>query len=133
MKEIIVLGDRVLIRPDTSEEKTQVGLYLPQTVKERDDVQRGYIFKTGPGIPLADPSSIGDEPWSRSDDNAPKYIPMEARIGDYALFLRKAAVEIKYDNEEYFVVPQSAILLLVRDQVELPPLETDDTSPLDFE
>ena len=63
MKELIVIGDRVLIKQDDSEERTKVGLYLPQTVKEKEQVISGYILKTGPGIPLADPNSMGDEPW----------------------------------------------------------------------
>jgi co-chaperonin GroES (HSP10) len=125
MKKIIVLGDRVLIKPDNTEEKTQVGLYLPQTVKEREEVQRGYIVKTGPGIPLADSYSIGDEPWHRGNETTPRYIPMEARVNDYALFLRKAAVEIKYENEVYFVIPQSAILLLIREN-RLPEIDEED-------
>jgi co-chaperonin GroES (HSP10) len=39
---------------------------------------------------------------------------MQARIGDYALFFRKAAVEITYEGNKYLVVPQAAILVLVR-------------------
>ena len=41
---------------------------------------------------------------------------MQARVGDLALFLAKATVEIKYDNEGYLIVPQSAILVLLRDE-----------------
>ena len=41
---------------------------------------------------------------------------MQAKIGDYALFFRKAAVEITFDNDRYLVVPQAAILALVRDE-----------------
>ena len=37
-------------------------------------------------------------------------------VGDYALFFRKAAVEITFENERYLVVPQSAILALVREE-----------------
>lgn len=125
-KRLIVIGDRVLIRPDESEEKTRVGLYLPQTVKDRDEVFRGHIVKTGPGIPLADPSTLGEEPWLNSRSHLTRYMPMEARAGDYALFLRKAAVEINYEGEKYFIVPQSAILLLIRDEDEnLPDLDLE--------
>ena len=115
MKEIIVIGDRVLIKPDTSEEKTKVGLYLPQTVKEKEEVIGGTIIKTGPGIPLADPSTMGEEPWQVSPNKGTQYLPMEAKPGDYALFLRKASVEIKYKHENYLIVPQGAILVLVRE------------------
>jgi co-chaperonin GroES (HSP10) len=41
---------------------------------------------------------------------------MQARTGDYALFFRKAAVEITFEGERYLVVPQGAILALVRDE-----------------
>ncbi|MCB0291508.1 MAG: co-chaperone GroES [Calditrichaeota bacterium] len=132
MKDIIVIGDRVLIKPDESEEKTEVGLYLPQTVKARDEIARGFIVKTGPGIPLADPSNFGDEPWSNSEGGAPRYLPMEVAEGDYALFLRKAVVEIFYEGEKYYIGPQSAILLLIRDRDDTPDLLADEP-PLDFE
>lgn len=114
MKELIVIGDRVLIKPDDSEERTKVGLYLPQTVKEKEEVIGGYIIKTGPGIPLADPSTMGDEPWQAAPNRPVQYLPMEAKPGDYALFLRKASVEINYKHEKYLIVPQGAILVLVR-------------------
>jgi chaperonin GroES len=119
LKELIVIGDRVLIKPDTSEEKTKVGLYLPQTVKEKEEVIGGTIVKTGPGIPLADPSTMGEEPWQTSPNKTTQYLPMEAKPGDYALFLRKASVEIKYKHDSYLIVPQGAILVLVRDEQDL--------------
>lgn len=131
MKRLIVLGDRVLIKQDESEPRTEVGLYLPQTVKDKDEVMRGYIVQTGPGIPLADPSSLGEEPWLQDRGQNLHYIPMEAREGDYVLFLRKAAVEVQYEGETYFIAPQSAILLLIRDEPE--PLSDEEDLSLDFE
>ncbi len=117
LDNLIVIGDRVLIQPDEREERTKVGLYLPQTVKEKEEVASGYILKTGPGLPLVDPSAISDEPWQYQRQNL-RYIPMEARVGDYAIFLRKASVEITFRGDKYFIVPQSAILLLVRENPE---------------
>jgi len=130
-KQLIVIGDRLLIKLDEAEEKTEVGLILPQTVKDKDEVLRGYIIKTGPGLPLADPSSLGDEPWSSQADSTPRYLPMEAKTGDYTLFLRKAAVEIKYEGQKYFIASQSAVLLLIREDdqstsnVKPPPISFD--------
>jgi hypothetical protein len=46
-----------------------------------------------------------------------KYLPMQAHVGDYALFFRKAAVEITFEGKAYLVVPQAANLVLVRDGV----------------
>ena len=114
-KKIIVVGDRVLVQPDDGTDKTAVGLYLPQTVLDKDAVQGGTIVETGPGVSLPDPMNIDDEPW-KSPDKAPHHIPMQAQAGDYAIFLRKAAVEIKVDDKAFLVVPQSAILALLRDE-----------------
>ena len=41
---------------------------------------------------------------------------MQAQIGDYAIFLLKASVEIKYEGNSYLVVPQAAILVILRDE-----------------
>jgi len=113
-RKLIVMGDRVLIEIDSGEERTSVGLYLPQTVTDKDSVQSGYIIATGPGTPLPEPNDLDNEPW-KSSGNEVRYVPMQAQIGDYALFLKKAAVEIKYNKKTYLVVPQAAILVLLRD------------------
>jgi chaperonin GroES len=123
-KKIIVTGDRVLIKPDKSEERTKVGLYLPQTVKDKEEVIGGTVVQTGPGIPMANPSDISEEPW-KNEQQELKYLPLQAREGDYALFLQKAGVEIKYRGSSYIIIPQSAILLLIRDDETEPPMESD--------
>jgi co-chaperonin GroES (HSP10) len=114
-KKLVVVGDRVLIIPAEGEERTNVGLYLPPTAIDHQAVQGGRIIATGPGTPLPDPGSLDDEPWKlQGDIRNGRYVPMQARVGDYALFFRKAAVEITYESEKYLVVPQAAILVLVR-------------------
>lgn len=116
-KKLIVTGDRVLIQPDKSEERTKVGLYLPQTVKDKEEVIGGTVVQTGPGIPMADPTDLSEEPWKRQNKEI-KFLPVQAKPGDYALFLQKAGVEIKYRGEAYIIIPQSAILILLRDEDE---------------
>ena len=110
---LLVVGDRVLIEPDAGEERTEVGLYLPKWAVERESVQGGRITATGPGTPLPDFKEMDDEPWKPARRES-RHIPMQAREGDYAIFLRKAAVEIKVDGRDYLVVPQGAILVLMR-------------------
>jgi len=116
-KEIIVVGDRVLIKPDNPEERTKVGLVLPQSVMEKDPVQSGRVLATGPGIAIPNLTAEDGEPWREhySSNRKVHYIPLQAREGDYVLFLRKEAVEIRYCGEVYLVVPHSAILLIIRD------------------
>jgi len=112
-KRLIVVGDRVLIAPAEGEERTTVGLYLPPTALEGRQVQGGRIVATGPGTPMAEPASMDEEPWKIHGPDV-KYVPMQAEMGDYALFFRKAAVEITFEGKTYLVVPQAAILVLVR-------------------
>lgn len=117
-KRLIVVGDRVLVKAEEGEERTKVGLYLPSTAMDSQAVQGGHIVATGPGLPMPDLADAGEEPWSiGSGVRETRFVPMQARSGDYALFFRKAAVEITFENERYLVVPQSAILALVRDEI----------------
>ena len=115
-KKLLVVGDRVLISPEGGEERTRVGLYLPATAVDTQQVQEGLIVATGPGDPVPDPSSFDEEPW-RVEEKTPRFRPMQARIGDHAIFFRKAAVEITFEDKKYLVVPQAAILALVRDDL----------------
>jgi co-chaperonin GroES (HSP10) len=116
--KLIVVGDRVLIKPKTEEHKTRGGLLLPPGYKEKEEIQSGYVVKTGPGYPIPAPTEEMDEPWKHEGQDDPvHYIPLQARVGDLAIFLKKGAVEIRYNNKKYFIVPQHSILLLERDNL----------------
>ena len=116
-KQILVVGDRVLIKPDKGEKKSKAGLYLPPSVIEKQEILSGVIVEVGPGIPLGNPEDNIDEPWASNDNSKVKYIPTQADIGDIALFLNKASIEIKIENDDFLIVPQSAILILIRDDI----------------
>lgn len=115
-KRLIVVGDRVLVKAEEGDQRTKVGLYLPPSAIDNQAVQGGEIVSAGPGLALPDLTDQGsDEPWRVSGNGREaRYVPMQAVPGDFALFFRKAAVEITFENELYLVVPQSAILALVR-------------------
>lgn len=113
-KRLIVVGDRVLIQPEEGEDRTNVGLYLPATAVDSQAVQGGTVAATGPGTAVSAPTELDEEPW-KIGAAEPTYMPLQARIGDYAIFFRKAAVEITFEGTRYLVVPQAAILTLVRD------------------
>ena len=117
-KQIVVVGDRVLIRPDKGEKKSKAGLYLPPSVIEKQEVLSGIVVEVGPGIPLGNPEENMDEPWSVSNSSSVKYIPPQAEVGDMVLFVNKASIEVKIENEDYLVMPQSAILILIRDDLD---------------
>jgi len=113
LKRIIVVGDKLLIKPKKTSEQTKSGLYLPPGVQEKEKIQYGYIIKAGPGYPIPF-TSDEDEPWKEHEDKV-KYIPLQAKEGDLAIFLQKGAYEIIYEGEKYFIVPQSSILMLERE------------------
>ncbi|MEQ9593765.1 MAG: co-chaperone GroES family protein [Cyclobacteriaceae bacterium] len=114
LKKLIVVGDRVLIKPKKQTEKTASGLYLPPGVQEKEKIQSGYIIKVGPGYPL--PLAADEEDMWKGKDEAIKYLPLQAQEGDLAIFLQKGAIEVIYENERYFIVPQASILMLEREE-----------------
>lgn len=116
-KHIIIVGDRVLIQPNTGENKSAAGIYLPPNVIEKQDVRGGIIVEVGPGIPVGNPDEISEEPWKINNNGEVKYIPTQAEVGDYALFLSKASIEIKVEEQDYLILHQSAILVLIRDDL----------------
>ena len=110
--KIIIVGDRVLIKPEENIEKTNSGLYLPPGVKEKEQVQSGYVIKVGPGYPIASPTDE-DEPWKEEKNT--KYIPLQAKEGDFALFLKKDSIEVEIDKQKMIIVSQAALLILYRE------------------
>jgi len=114
LKKLIVVGDRVLIKPSKQTDKTASGLYLPPGVQEKEKIQSGYVIKVGPGYPLPLPASE-DEMWKGKEEQV-KYLPLQAQEGDLAIFLQKGAIEVIYEEEKYFIVPQSSILMLEREE-----------------
>lgn len=112
-KKLIVIGDRMLIRPASLNERTESGLYLPPGVQEKEKVQQGYVIKTGPGYAI--PMPVESESWKGEEEQV-KYVPLQAKEGDLAIFLLSGATEVIYEGDKYFIVPQSAILMLEREE-----------------
>ena len=114
LDKINVVGDRVLVKPRKESERSESGLYLPPGVKDKEKIQYGYIVKSGPGYPIPLPMD-NDEPW-KSEDEKVKYVPLQVKEGDLAVFLQGGAYEVMYQGEKYIIVPQSSILMIERDE-----------------
>lgn len=114
MANLIVVGDRVLIDPQTSEEKTDSGLVLPASVSEQENVRSGRVVKTGPGYLTQNPEYTETESWKESTTPV-RYLPLQANPGDHAFFLRNEAIDLRYESKHYLIVQHSAILALVRE------------------
>ena len=113
LKKLILGGARVLIKPKKQSERTNSGLFLPPGVQEKEKIQSGYVIKVGPGYPLPLPSDE-DDLWKGKEEQI-KYIPLQAEEGDLAIFLQKGAIEVVYEDDKYFIVPQASILMLERE------------------
>lgn len=113
LKKFILVGDRVLIKPKSPQEKTKSGLYLPPGVQENEKIHSGYVLKVGPGYPIP-AINESEEPWKDVSDEV-KYVPLQPRSGDLAIYLQNSGYEIEFNKERLVIVPHSAILLLIRD------------------
>jgi chaperonin GroES len=89
------LGDRVVVEPLEQEERTESGLFIPETAKEKP--QRGKILAVGEG---------------RRDDDGNR-IPMDVEPGQTILFAKYGGTEIKLDNQKLLILKESDILALV--------------------
>lgn len=112
-ENLILIGDRVLIKPKAESQRTKSGLYLPPGVVEKEEIKSGYVVRTGPGYAVS--PEPPDEEWKMQEEEA-QYIPLQAKEGDLAIFLVKAAYQVVFREEKYYIVPQSGILMLVRDE-----------------
>ena len=114
LARFILVGDRVLVKPKVPETKTRTGLYLPPTVQEKEKVQSGYVVKVGPGYPIPEAADI-DEAWKPKQDEV-RYLPLQAKAGDLAVYLQNSGYEIEFNNEKYIILSHSSILMLIRDE-----------------
>jgi len=89
------LGDRVVVKPAEKEERTETGLYIPETAKEKP--QQGTIIAVGAG---------------RKDDEG-KRIPMDVEVGQTVLFAKYAGTEIKVESDKLLILKETDILAIV--------------------
>ncbi len=115
LEKLIVVGDRLLIKPLSVPDKTRTGLFLPPGYAAKEEIQSGYVVKCGPGYPIPIPQDETSEPWKAHNDEQSRYLPLQARVGDRAIFLQKGAIEVHFNNEKYFIVQHHAVLLLERE------------------
>lgn len=116
LENIVIIGDRILIKPLEASNKTGSGLYLPPSVKERDAVHTGLVVKVGPGYPIP-VSKDPDDLFKNESQDPISYVPLQVKEGDEALYLHAGGYEIEINDERYVVVGQNAILLVLRNEI----------------
>jgi co-chaperonin GroES (HSP10) len=114
LNRFILIGDRVLIKPRKPEVKTKSGLYLPPGVHENERIASGYVVKVGPGYPIPNVTEV-DEMLKDVHEEI-RYIPLQIKEGDEAIYLQKNGYEIEFNGEQYLIMSNSAILMVIRDE-----------------
>lgn len=89
------LGNRVIVRPENSAEKTKGGIYLPETAS-KEKPQMGVVVSVGTGRIL---------------DNGTK-VAMEVKINDQVIFSKYAGTEIKINDVEHLILSETDILAI---------------------
>ena len=89
------LHDRVLIRRVEAEEKTQGGIIIPDTAKEKP--MEGEVVAVGAG----------------ARDEAGKLVPLDVKAGDRILFGKWSGTEVKLDGEELLIMKESDIMGII--------------------
>ena len=114
LKKIIMIGDKVLVKPKNPNIQTTSGLYLPPAAVEKESIQAGYIIKVGPGFPVP---AVNDEveSWKENQETV-KYVPLQAKTGDLAIYLSKSGFDVEFKGEKYIVLSHSSIVMIVREE-----------------
>ena len=93
--KLVPLEDRVVLKLMEQEEKTQSGIVLPDTAKEKPS--KATVVAAGPG---------------KYDDNG-NLVPMPVKVGDIVVFARYAGTEVKVEGEDYLVMRASDLLAIL--------------------
>ncbi|MDH7577087.1 MAG: co-chaperone GroES [Bacillota bacterium] len=88
------LGDHVLVKPLSKEEKTEGGIILPDTAKEKP--QEGEVIAVGPGRLL---------------ENGTRVQP-EVKVGDKVIYSKYGGNEVKIEGVEYLIMRENDILAI---------------------
>lgn len=91
------LNDRVIVRPLSPEEQGTMsasGIIIPETAK-KEKPEQGIVIAVGPG---------------KFDEDGEKRIPLDVKEGDRVVFSKYGYDEVKFENNEYFIVSEASIL-----------------------
>ena len=87
------LDDRIVVRPNESEETTASGLVIPDTAKEKP--QQGEVLAVGPG---------------RRSETSGELVPMDVKVGDTVVYSKYGGTEIAVDGEDLLILTSRDVL-----------------------
>ena len=114
LEKIVMVGDKVLVKPRNPNLQTNSGLFLPPTAVEKESIQAGYVIKIGPGYPIP-AMNDEDESWKENKETV-KYIPLQAKTGDLAVYMNKSGFDVEFKGEKYTILSHSSIVMIIREE-----------------
>ena len=87
------LDDRIVVRPNESEETTASGLVIPDSAKEKP--QQGEVLAVGPG---------------RRAEQSGELIPLDVQVGDKVVYSKYGGTEIAVDGEDLLILNSRDVL-----------------------
>ncbi|MGH9069842.1 MAG: co-chaperone GroES [Acidimicrobiales bacterium] len=90
------LDDRIVVRPNESEETTASGLVIPDTAKEKP--QQGEVLAVGPG---------------RRSENTGEIIPLDVAVGDTVVYSKYGGTEITVEGKDLLILTSRDVLAKV--------------------
>ncbi|PIE51582.1 chaperonin [Candidatus Fermentibacteria bacterium] len=118
-RKLMVTGDRILVSPPTAGERTDSGLYVPESAVDKKRVLAGWVEAVGPGYPIPEPADSSREPWQNATTPVMRHYPLQVEKGDFVLYVKSASWEVQVDSNRYFVVPFSSVLVIMRTPLEM--------------
>jgi len=115
LKNMGLVGDRILVRPETREEqKTESGIILPTSVVDDNDISSGIVVMIGPGM-VSGSNNKRSEDWMEESSNKVEFIPLQIKIGYRVLFIPDCAYEVQVDGKTYMIMQQGAVIMYDKD------------------
>lgn len=90
------LGDKIIIKRAESKDRTESGIYLPETAKDKP--KEGKVIAVGNGV---------------LNKETGEYMPFTVKKGDNVLFTTYSGTEIKVDGDEYIIMTEDDILGII--------------------
>ena len=90
------LGDKILVKRDEAATKTDSGIFLPESAKDKP--KQGKVVATGNAI---------------LNKETGEYLPFSVKKGDSVLFSSYSGTEVKIDGEDYLIMTEEDILGIV--------------------
>jgi chaperonin GroES len=91
------LEDRIVVRPNESEETTASGLVIPDTAKEKP--QQGEVLAAGPG---------------KRSEHTGELLPVDVKVGDTVVYSKYGGTEITIEGEDLLILNARDVLAVVK-------------------